>query len=149
MRNWKDGRIILGILLLVIPPIGLALIIYALVSPKFLWICSSCDIIIEQDTIKTSSTFSVISTSKSTKRITTTSPQIGVGRIGGSSGTIVGLGSSTSHVPTVLGRIMATHQCPECSSEHEWQFDTEVQVWTDATTGEISNDITGEIHLPV
>jgi hypothetical protein len=114
------------------------------------WYCGACKEKIEMQALIQHSQFDVKSTSMSTKKITSSSPQLGMGMVGGKSGSFVSIGRSTSHVPTVLGRVLASHECRAtgCSGICQWQFDTEVKVWTDASTGEVSYDITGVIQLP-
>jgi hypothetical protein len=139
-----------GILILISIPTLFAtplLLVYALLKRNLKWYCGSCGEEIEKKPLLHDTRFDVKSTSDSTKKITTSSPQVGIGRLGGKSGSFISMGSSTSHVPTVLGRISASHEC-HCSIINQWQFDAEVQVWTDAVSNEISHDITGIILLP-
>jgi hypothetical protein len=114
------------------------------------WNCGGCHKGFEAQDLKGSSELIVKSTSASTKQITSANPQFGIGMLGGNKGALMTIGSTTSNVPTVLGRISATYQCKsiECSKINTWLFDTEVQVWSNAETGEASYDITGEIVLP-
>ena len=132
-------------LLAIIP---LVLIIYS--GRRRRWSCGNCQQEFKSEQLKKSSEFIVKSTSMSTKKITSSNPQVGIGVLGGKAGSFVSMGGSTAHVPIAVGRVTATHRCPAktCSIINQWQFDTEVQVWTDATTGEVSYEITGGIHLP-
>ena len=136
-----------GILSILIGLISLASMFF---GRKREWYCGACQEQIEKQALLEHTRFDVRSTSASSKKVTTSSPQLGMGVIGGTSGSFLSMGSTTSHIPTVLGRIQASHVCQttHCSAINQWQFDGEVQVWTDAVTSEVSHDITGKIQVP-
>jgi len=109
--------------------------------------CGNCGTIFTKKQLNKSS-YRVISTSSSTKKIVSINPQLGVGALGKSHGSFVSLGTSSAHVPIELGRIVARHTCNRCKKKNRWMFDTEVRVWTDALTEQKSYELIGEIKYP-
>ena len=130
--------------------VSIARAIIWLFLSKSKYYCGNCEIKLERSKLIENCNIEVSATSQSTKSVTTSSPSLGIANFGGRSGTVVGMSSSTSHVPVVLGRIKATFTCTsfECSAVNRWYYDSEVQVWNDVATGAVSNEILGKPILP-
>lgn len=118
--------------------------------PPNQWKCGHCLKKLREENLVTKSKLTVISTSNTTKQITTLNSQAGAGIHGSQTVSFTSTGSSTSHVPIVLGRISAIYQCKSrtCGKSNQWQFDSEVQVWIDRSTGGETHDVIGGVVLP-
>ena len=92
----------------------------------------------------------VISTSQSSKAVSSISPGIALGSVGGKRAGGLTLNSTTSHVPIVLGNVEAKVKCPEetCKAINKWKFSTEVEVWTDVQDGSQTFKVVGKKKAP-
>ena len=129
---------------------SLATLFLMISEPMTQWNCGHCLKRLREESLITKSKLTVISTSNTTKQITTSNSQAGAGIHGSQTVSFTSTGSSTSHVPIVLGRISATYRCKSrnCGKSIQWQFDSEVQVWIDRSTGRETYDISHGVILP-
>jgi hypothetical protein len=93
----------------------------------------------------------VLSTTNTTKAVSSISPGLVLGKVGGKNARGIALNSSKSHVPIVLGRVegIVTCQASGCMTKNSWKFKTEVEVWTDVKTGKETHKIVGKINYPI
>ena len=113
--------------------------------------CHSCGIKIGKGVkFHTNPKLKVISTSQSTKAVSSISPGIALGSVGGKRAGGLTLNSTTSHVPIVLGNVEAKVKCPEetCKAINKWKFSTEVEVWTDVQDGSQTFKVVGKKKAP-
>jgi len=126
------------------------LLVRLLINPSSDHSCGKCSLHMPSAEIFKGVKTKVLSTTSSTKAITTSNPQISAGSFGGKGASFVTMASTTSHVPVVLGRISANYTCPNesCGAVNEWTFNTEVQAWTNEENNEVTYEIIGSITLP-
>ena len=123
---------------------------FALDEREKMWKCGHCLKRLRYENIIQDTQLSINSTTNFSKQISTPNSQVGVGMQGGQNITFVSKGISTSHIPGVMARVSAVYQCKskDCGKSMQWQFDSEVQVWTDPSTGGKSYDVIGGVVLP-
>lgn len=92
----------------------------------------------------------VISTTQSSKAVTSISPGLALGSVGRKRAGGVTINSTTSHIPVVLGKVEARVSCPiaTCKAINKWKFRTEVEVWTDTQDGSQSFKVVGKKKPP-